>query len=302
MISICIPVYNYNITALINELSKQINSLNIQCEIIVIDDGSDRNKQINKTVCKEHTYIELPKNIGRAKIRNLFLKYAKYEYLLFLDCDSLIKSPSFLSNYLEIIKEKPKIVCGGRVYETDRPGRDKRLRWKYGILRESQPCAERRKYPNRSFMTNNFLISKNVFEKIKFDERIVKYGHEDTLFGFALKKNNIKIHHIDNPVINGDIELNNVYLDKTKEGIINLIEILNFTKYDKDLINDIKILRFYRKIKKMEKIVYLSFIISKPLIVFLLTRGYISLMLFDYYKLGILIENIRKKPTGILQE
>ena len=90
MISICIPVYNFNITSLVNELSNQVNSLNIPCEIIVIDDCSENFKRINKIECEKHTYIELSENIGRARIRNLFLKYAKYEYLLFLDCDSLV--------------------------------------------------------------------------------------------------------------------------------------------------------------------------------------------------------------------
>lgn len=293
MISICIPVYNFNITELITELSNQINSLNVLSEIIVIDDCSENFKEINRIECKKHTYIELSENIGRAKIRNLFLKYAKCEYLLFLDCDSLIKNTSFLLNYIEIIKEKPSVVCGGRIYEAGRPKRDQRLRWKYGVLRESQPYSVRQEFPNKSFMTNNFLISKNVFEKNKFDERIVKYGHEDTLFGFSLKKRNINITHIDNPVINGDVELNREYLNKTQEGVVNLINILKFTEYDKDLIDDIAILKFYNKVRKIDNLVYLSFVISKPLIIFLLTRGYISLYLFDFYKLGILIENIR---------
>ena len=298
MISICIPVYNFNITALVNELSNQVNSLNIPCEIIVIDDGSVHFKEVNKIACDKHTYIELPGNIGRARIRNLFLKYAQYPYLLFLDCDSQIKTSSFLSNYVEILKDNPSVVCGGRIYENTRPNREKRLRWKYGILRESQPYAVRREFPYKSFMTNNFLISKKVFEENKFDERILKYGHEDTLFGFSLKKRNIKITHIDNPVINGDVELNREYLNKTREGVINLVNILNFTNYDKELMDDITLLRFYNKVRKIESIVYLSFVLSRPLIVFLLTRGYISLHLFDFYKLGILIENIRNSASS----
>lgn len=291
MISICIPVYNFNITSLVNELSNQMNSLSIQCEIIVIDDCSQNFKPINKSVCEKHTYIELPQNVGRARIRNLFLKYAQYDYLLFLDCDALIKTPSFLSKYIEIIKENPSVVCGGRIYDTSPPTREYRLRWKYGVLRESQPSSVRRQFPNRSFMTNNFLIKKGILEEIKFDERIAQYGHEDTLFGFALKQRNIIITHLDNPVTNGDVELNSEYLKKTREGIINLITILNFKEYDKDLMNDISILRFYNKVKKLRKLIRLSFVIFKPLITLLLTKGYINLYLFDYYKLGILIEN-----------
>jgi cellulose synthase/poly-beta-1,6-N-acetylglucosamine synthase-like glycosyltransferase len=298
MISICIPVYNFNITLLVNELSKQAKSLNVQYEIIIIDDCSGNFKEINKSVCKNYHYIELSENIGRAKIRNLFLKYAKYEYLLFLDCDSLIGTSDFLLKYTEIIKKAPKVVCGGRIYDTSRPPREKMLRWKYGILRESQPCLIRQKFPYQSFMTNNFLISKRILEGIKFDERITRYGHEDTLFGFSLNKNNVSITHIDNPVINGDIENNNEYLNKTEEGVINLISILNYLNFDEELINDIALLRFYNKVRRARIIIKLSFALFKPLIVFLLTKGYFNLYLFDFYKLGIFIENIKITPNN----
>lgn len=300
MISICIPVYNFNITSLVSELSNQAKSLNILYEIIIIDDCSDNYKIINRSVCEKYIYIELSENIGRARIRNLFLNYAKYEYLLFLDCDSLIGMTNFLSKYIEIIKDSPSVVCGGRVYDTSRPKREKMLSWKYGIVRESQPCSIRRKFPNKSFMTNNFLINKKILEEIKFDERIVQYGHEDTLFGFSLKKKNIIITHIDNSVINGDIEQNSEYLNKTREGVINLINILDFIENDNELINDITILRFYNKVRKIEKIIKLSFVLFKPLIIFLLTKGYISLYLFDYFKLCTFIENKKIKPHSTL--
>lgn len=298
MLSICIPVYNFDINVLLQELSRQLEALQVPCEIIVIDDGSKDFKQSNKIACEKVTYIELPENIGRARIRNLFLQYVKYDYLLFLDCDSLVSSPRFLKNYIEIIKQQPCVVYGGRIYEPSLPKREQRLSWKYGVLRESQPCTVRKEFPNKSFMTNNFLIHKKIFEANTFDERIVKYGHEDTLFGFALKNQNITITHIENPVVNGDVETNKAFLNKTKDSIINLIEILNFTKYNKELIGDISILKFYEKVRKFEKIVNLSFVISKPLVVFLLSRGYVNLYLFDYYKLGTLIENLHNTPDS----
>ncbi len=33
-------------------------------------------------------------------------------------------------------------------------------------------------------MTNNFLIQQVLLAKIKFDERLNQYGHEESLFGF----------------------------------------------------------------------------------------------------------------------
>lgn len=295
MISICIPAYNFNVTGLVSELFTQAKLLNVPYEIIIIDDCSHPNfKELNRSVCEKHTYIELPENIGRSKIRNLFLSYAQYNYLLFLDCDSIVASPNFLLNYIKIFEQKPSVICGGRVYDATRPARNRLLRWKYGIYKESQPFTVRNAFPNKSFMTNNFLVDRAVIEKIKFDERLTRYGHEDTLFGYELKKENIAITHIDNPVVNGDLEENAEYLHKTKEGIINLIHMLQFIDYDADLIEDISILKFYNNVKKAELLIKIAFSISKPLIYLLLVRGYVNLYLFDFYKLGIYIENRRR--------
>ena len=296
MISICIPVYNFNIAALVIELSDQAKSLNNPFEIIVIDDCSQKFKEENKSTCElnDAKYIELDENIGRSKIRNLFLKYAIFDYLLFLDCDSLVKNPFFLSNYVAIIKTSPSVVCGGRVYDEHHPPKSQMLSWKYGTQKESQSCEVRLKSPNKSFMTNNFMVDRKVLEDIKFDERITKYGHEDTLFGFSLKKKNITITHIDNPVVNGDIEENSVFLNKTRTGINNLIQILDYIDYDTELINDISILKFHKKVQKFEGIINLSFIFLKPFIVFPLRKGYVNLNLFNFYKLGILIEILRE--------
>jgi glycosyltransferase involved in cell wall biosynthesis len=273
MITICIPIYNFNVTPLINELSQQAKRVNVPYEIILIDDcSSEEFKQINEQACKKEVYIQLDKNIGRAKIRNLFLKYAKYDNLLFLDCDALIISKDFVSKYIESIRQnKYSIICGGRIYDNTRPGRNQMLRWKYGIKKESQPYNIRILSPNKSFMTNNFLINRKIFEQIQFDERITEYGHEDTLFGYMLKKKGIGITHIDNPVLNGDIENNAEYLGKTEKGIINLIYILSYVDHDNDFIRDVTILNFYKKInaKKLTSLIHVVFICFKPLLKFL---------------------------------
>ena len=304
MITICIPIYNFNVTALVTELSQQLKTINVPCEIILIDDCSFENfRKINEQACEGNTYIQLEKNIGRAKIRNLFLSYSNYDNLLFLDCDSLIVSSDFISKYLEIIKhEAYSVVCGGRIYDNNRPKRNKLLSWKYGIEKESQPLNIRLKSPNKSFMTNNFLVNRKIFDQIKFDERITEYGHEDTLFGFMLKKKGINITHIDNPVLNGDIEDNTDYLTKTEKGIINLIYILNYVDYDNEFIEDVAILNFYKKVssKKLVSIINFFFIPFKPVLKFLLIKGYINLRLFDFYKLGFLIQNYKHLATKTL--
>ena len=288
MISVCIPVYNFDISTLITRLSPQVKEIN--GEIIVIDDASTEFKDKNRKFLKKYeeiNYIELPKNIGRAAIRNLFLNYAKHNYLLFLDCDSLIISDAFISNYVKTIKKSsPPVICGGRIYGNKPDNRKKLLRWKYGIMRESKPAKIRYKNPNASFMSNNFVISKSVFQKIKFNENLYKYGHEDTLFGYDLKKNGIKITHIDNPVLNFDLEDATLYLKKTKESIINLVYITSHYKIEKELANDITILKIHLKLK--QKLLHIPLIMSAPITLVLLPPLIVltnSVTLLNLYKL-----------------
>ena len=305
MISICIPVYNFNIASLIDELSKQAKDLGVPCEIICIDDASEKiyQKQ-NAHIADKTVYVELPHNVGRAKIRNLFLQYAHYQNLLFLDCDSIISNKNFLSNYLHFIGKNKNynVVCGGRIYNNISPQKQYKLRWLYGIKRESLPVEERNKNPNASFQTNNFLINKNIFLQTQFDERITGYGHEDTLFGFALQKKNIVVHHINNPVLNGHLEMNKIYLQQTQKAVINLTRILFYVNYDEGFINNVSLLRFYYKTKRLQPLITLASSITKPMIKWLLVNGYVNLSLFNFYKLGVLIKSMGKTKHQTLSD
>lgn len=294
MLSICIPIYNFNVTKLHISLSKQIASLKEDVEIIYIDDASSKFREVNHNYCSNSIFIQLENNIGRSKIRNLFLEYARYEHLLFLDCDGFITHDTFIENYLKTIKnESFDIICGGRIYPKQRPGRNHLLNWEYGIKKESKPYEERLKNSFQSFMTNNFSVKKSILQTIRFDEKITTYGHEDTLFGFVLKEKNKTINHIDNPVLNGDIETNSVFLKKTEESIKNLIYILNNTEYSNSFTEKVKLLRTASKIKKNNLTFFYNifFTLSNPLMKFLLTKGvYGSLIIFDLYKLGLVIQ------------
>lgn len=290
MISICIPLYNFDARALISELQEQILHAEIPCDLILIDDYSkEEYREKYRSIPGNHQYIELPENIGRAKIRNLFLEYSTQPYLLFLDCDSIVQNPDFLKNYISIIETNPEIVCGGRVYPKEKPDLEHLLRWKYGIERESKSCSERNKDPNRSFMTNNFLIKRELLKTIRFDERITQYGHEDTLFGIELAKRGVTITHIENPILNGDLETNEEFLKKTEAGVRNLLQILVFTQQDPHIMNRITLLQTYQKVLWVKPILKPIFKFTNPIIrKWLIKRGS-SVALFNLYKLGLLI-------------
>lgn len=294
MISICIPVYNCDVTSLVNDLHTQGKLLNIPFEIILIDDASKEEfKKINERILLDHVkYIPLKENIGRAKIRNLFLQYVQYDYLLFLDCDSAIISKAFLAQYKEAIEKRhPLVISGKSIYTNIKPERKYRLRWKYGIKKESL-SKNYEKISNKSFMTNNFLILRSVLAENLFEESITGYGHEDTLFGFNLKKRGISVERIYNPVLNAHLDENIDFLEKTEESIRNLLYILDLMNYDPELVEDLKIVSTYNKLKsrKIVGFVKLPFFILKPALKFLLEKGYFSLWMFDFYKLGIFIK------------
>jgi hypothetical protein len=290
MISVCIPVFNTDARKLAESLLKQASG--IPAEIILIDDGSDESyRKLNRSI-KAHgvRYHELSGNTGRAIVRNRFSDLAEYGHLLFLDCDSVILSETFLSDYALSLKDNPdSIICGGRIYGERSPGRKYRLHWEYGKLRESRPLQARLDDPARSFMTNNFLIPAGYMRDTPFDERISGYGHEDTLFGFMQARKGRTILHIDNPVLHGQLETNRVFLVKTGEAVRNLILITGLPGIDPGFADTVTLLSTMHRLEEAgwAGIVRCLSRVWLPISARLLRAGYGGLELLDSYKLGL---------------
>lgn len=296
MLSICIPVYNFEVYPLIKELSQQSEDAEVSYEIIVLDDASnDEFKTKNRDVkdISGVKYEELDENIGRSRIRNLLNKMASHPYLLFMDCDALILNENFISNYLAAInslEKKDSLICGGRIYSIEKPNDSKSLHWVWGNLREAFDSEKRCENPYQSFMTNNFVVSKNVLNRIPFNEELSGYGHEDTLLGFELYKEKIPIIHIDNPVEHIGLEEAEIILEKTNQSIINLLKIYEITNKDPDFVNISKLLKAYEKIKKYgfrKFVVFLFKVFKKPVEKKLKSKSP-SIRVFDLYKLGLI--------------
>ena len=117
MLSVLIPIYNYDCRRLINSLSAQAENLDVEYEILAFDDGSSLFLEENREVknLPHVVYRELGKNIGRSAIRNLLADEAHYPYLVFMDCDMQVVSDSYLKNYLDQIGNA-QVMCGGHIY------------------------------------------------------------------------------------------------------------------------------------------------------------------------------------------
>ncbi len=290
MLSILIPTYNYTVVSLVKSLYEQLKKQDNPFEIICFDNGSNLeicsiNEEINKIeFC---TYKLLKTNGGRSKTRNLLAEKAKYNWLLFLDADVLPVTDNFIHIYFEsVLKNDLKVAFGGLKYE-GKPTGDRMLRWVYGKSREEIPLSIRKKNPQEHFTSANFLINKDVFQQFKFDESLVKYGYEDTLLAIELNKNNIQITQIDNPVYHLGIDKNEVFLNKTRESVKNLV-ILN--KQQKVDIQDFKILKAFENIKKykMVNILKTGFEKYANSMEKNLKSAKPSLFIYDMYKLGYL--------------
>ena len=288
-LSVCIPVYNFDVQELVNSLKKEIRNTKLDAEIILIDDASTKDfVKVNKSL-KEvaNLFIFLKKNIGRSAIRNLFLKYASGDFLLFLDCDAKIISEKFLKNYLQFIKEnkESKVVFGG--FEVEKG--ELTLRKKYSLEREIIPLEKRKLAPYSSFRGINFLVKKEILQQFPFDENLKTYGYEDLIFSKKIEQKKVFIHQIENPVLHSDEETTDIFLSKTKIAIQNLRKI---HKNNPDFVEDMKLIKVYQKIKDKRLLsVYKNFFkISKSFLINKLYQENPNLRYFDLYKLGLFIE------------
>ena len=274
-------------------LHQQAEQLGILYEIIVIDDDSEsRFKHQNSSIlCLRHvSYTELDENIGRAAIRNLLAEQAKNPYLLFMDCDAEVADTDFLTRYLRYCTGEQVVCYGGRLYSHVLQHPTWYLRWLYGVKRECPTAAIRAQHPNRSFITFNFLISKSIFSRLQFDTDLVGYGHEDTLFGYALTQHQITVQHLDNPLIHIGLEDSYSFIKKTENGVKNLLFLYKKTAYNKKLVEDIKLLRYFVFLERfyLKKLVKFTFYALKTYLLRHLHGKNPKLVYFDIYKLGFM--------------
>ncbi len=286
MLSILIPVYNFDVRKLTTDLQSQCVAMGEEFEIILMDDASNSSFQhLNKQLSKLSgvVYEELEKNIGRAAIRNKLAAKAKYDTLIFMDCDSKVLSRDFIKKYL-ISAQSDAVVCGGRTYFATPPESPLlMLHWKFGKDREQSDASRRAISPWHSFMTNNFLIPKNIMLQIGFDETLRHYGHEDTLFGLELAALKIPVKHINNPLEHVGLETSNEFLVKSRQALDNLF----FLEQSGKLI-ETKLLRHYKLLKRFGLIRILSSIFNRyqSRMEGHLKSSNPSLFVFDFYKLS----------------
>ncbi|MEL6658491.1 MAG: glycosyltransferase [Bacteroidota bacterium] len=224
MLSILIPVYCFDVRPLVKDLWEQAQQLDEPWEICLLDDASPKSWQRKNRELAELagvSYAERSGNIGRAQMRNALTAAAQFEFLLFMDCDSGVPDQAFLQRYVQAL-QTGTVLCGGRTYTSAPSTEEVQLHWWYGSEREVKTARQRQKRPYEGFMTNNFVVPRSVAQQFPFEAQLQHYGHEDTLFGLELKRHQVPIQHLDNPLLHIGLDNTATWLRKQKQAIENL--------------------------------------------------------------------------------
>lgn len=290
-LSILIPTYNYNCTRLVNELARQAQAINgLRYQIIVGDDGSTNqatvaaNRAINQLPCCE--YWQAGCNRGRAAMRNRLYERSTGHWLLFLDSDGLPVGSDFVASYIAAAEGLATgVVCGGVSHPSVLPSPSVSLRWLHETTyAQRTPVEWRNAHPYANFRSFNFLIDRESFSKIMFDETVQSYGYEDNLFGQALQMNGVVVKHIANPMLNVDIEPNALYLAKNEEALRTLAAHYGTMA---------PLITLAQKLEKIERmhlgwLLTLLYSLARPLLVRNLKGSSPRMWVFNLYRAGYL--------------
>lgn len=170
-------------------------------ELIIVDDASpDPVRPIFDAVLdklnKTFVNVELIENIvnrGRAKTRNIGLKKAQGEYVLFLDCDGLLDA-FYLHLLIERIQKNPPCaIRGNRRVKGDLVRKSAYLsyfdsRFIGARLDKISSSFDLNRLPPKFFATGEIAVPRGILNKIGgFDEDFAQYGCEDEEMGWRLE-------------------------------------------------------------------------------------------------------------------
>lgn len=281
MISICIPIYNYDARKLVQDLHKQAEQSGVEFEFILLDDmSSDEYKRRNEslTQLKNVIYKENSENIGLSRMRNKLGELANYPYLIMVDSDAIVSNPIFIQRYL-VLCQPGVVAFGGCTYFDECPDKKYILRWKFGKKREEGV--------GRYYSCFNFLIDKKILEEYPFSDKLSCYGYEDNLFGAKLKHAGIEISFIDNPLLHPGLDTAEVYLKKLDYSLKNLLFIEpSLKKIGQE--DSIRLLKTYYSLKRLHltKLTRYIFRLFKNKCLQNLKGNNPRLFILDFYKLG----------------
>ena len=189
MISVIINVYNGE-KFIKKCLDSVINQTYKDLEILIINDGStDNTLKICESYKDKRIKIITTENLGLALSRNVGIDNAKGEYIYFIDADDYIELDALEYLYNLCKKHNIKIATCRSIdinnYNTIVKNTSERVK----IISNKEMLEKILLWDNRAEATWNKLIEKDLFNNLRFENRIIN----DIAFTYKLilKVNNI---------------------------------------------------------------------------------------------------------------
>jgi hypothetical protein len=222
-LSVIVPSYNNGpelreaIQSVIDQ--EEIKSGSIDCEIIVVDDGSFPEFNTNlEGLAAEFgsllTLIRMEKNSGPAAARNRGIKVSTGNWVGFVDADDRWTS-SKLEKLLPLTIEKKYEVIGGKVQYFSRNGAE----LPDIPFDDSENCVYH-------VHLGAILVRKEVFGKELFFNETLRFG-EDTDWWIRIRENQLSIRLIEDVVLEYHLHGNNMTAEKKRESrdMLKLIQL-----------------------------------------------------------------------------
>lgn len=294
MYSILIPNYNdTNVRSLVRMITSCASREQAEYEIIVLDDAST-NEALVPIYLELNNYpkvhcFKLPDNKGRTYTRNYLAKLARYNWLLFMDSDTIPQEYMFIKRYIRAMLLRDVEVIFGGVFYGFLPPNDKqrRLRFFFGSERESKSLSIRKNQVYLSVISTCFAIQKKLFLSLEVPKEN-RYGL-DVFFSFQLQKRTVNIQHIESLVEVREIESTDVFLKKTKEAIETLHYLVSNQMIPKDYTPLLKVSNKLIKWKLANSYVFLATKLESIMLRNLHAERP-SMRVFDFYRLMLYLK------------
>lgn len=175
-IKISIVILTKNNGKTIDKVLHQINAQQIDddFEIIVVDSGSNDDTLDKLSQFAVRLYTIPPGEFGHARTRNLASGYANGDYLVYLSADAIPANENWLQNLVDKLADEQTAATFGRQIPYDDTPPMERF-----FIQNNYPPTVNNTYSNTGFIMNAFFsnvnsaIKRSVWEKIKFNEKLI---------------------------------------------------------------------------------------------------------------------------------
>jgi GT2 family glycosyltransferase len=189
-VSIIIPAYNSAATLLLclNAVLRQTYPAE-KTDIHIVNDGSSDNTAVLLQKAslpprvKIHTHAT---NKGLVAARNTGIRHSAGEIVIFLDAD-METQPDFVENHVKLHENHDVIGLLSALLPAPEHTVDKYQEYLYRSKRGAKKFPPKAPLPFKAFLFNCTSVKKNALKEVGlFDDRITRYGGEDTEFAYRL--------------------------------------------------------------------------------------------------------------------